>query len=43
VFAAIVGGGQGPGGFAVPNSVVRTELAAAERATHTLVSTRCAA
>jgi len=43
VFAAIVGGGQGPGGFAVPNRVVRTELAAAERATHTLVSTRCAA
>jgi S1-C subfamily serine protease len=43
VFAAIVGGGQGPGGFAVPNAVVRTELAAAERATHTLVSTRCAA
>jgi S1-C subfamily serine protease len=43
VFAAIVGGGQGPGGFAVPNQVVRTELAAGERATHTLVSTRCAA
>jgi S1-C subfamily serine protease len=43
VFAAIVGGGQGAGGFAVPNAVVRTELAAAERATHTLVSARCAA
>jgi S1-C subfamily serine protease len=43
VFAAIVGGGEGSGGFAVPNGVVRTELAAAERATHTLVSTRCAA
>jgi S1-C subfamily serine protease len=43
VFAAIVGGGQGAGGFAVPNAVVRTELATAERAAHTLVSTRCAA
>jgi S1-C subfamily serine protease len=43
VFAAIVGGGQAPGGFAVPDQVVRSELAGAERATHKLVSTRCAA
>jgi hypothetical protein len=43
VFAAIVGGGQAPGGFAVPDHVVRKELASAEHATHRLVSTRCAA
>jgi S1-C subfamily serine protease len=43
VFAAIVGGGQSPGGFAVPAQVVRRELASAEHATHRLVSTRCAA
>jgi S1-C subfamily serine protease len=42
VFAAIVGGSQA-GGFAVPNGVVRHELAGGEHATHTLVSTRCAA
>jgi S1-C subfamily serine protease len=43
VFAAIVSGGQGPGGFAVPDQVVRSELASGEHATHRLVSTRCAA
>jgi S1-C subfamily serine protease len=41
VFASIVGGTQ-KGGFAVPDGIVRKELAAGERATHTLISTRCA-
>lgn len=42
VFAAIVGGTQ-KGGFAVPDEIVRRELASGERATHALISTRCAA
>jgi S1-C subfamily serine protease len=42
VFAAIVGGTQ-KGGFAVPDEIVRRELSDGERATRTLVSTRCAA
>jgi S1-C subfamily serine protease len=42
VFAAVTGGG-GEGGFAVPNSVVRAELARAAGATHEIVTNRCAA
>jgi S1-C subfamily serine protease len=42
VFAAIVGGTQ-KGGFAVPDGIVRDQLAVGERATHTLITTRCAA
>jgi S1-C subfamily serine protease len=42
VFAAITGG-AGQGGFAIPNTLVRTELAAAQRARHGIVTNRCAA
>jgi hypothetical protein len=42
LFAAVVGGTQ-KGGFAVPDEIVRRELALGERAAHTLISTRCAA
>jgi S1-C subfamily serine protease len=42
VFAAITGG-PGNGGFAVPDSVVRSDLAVAERARHSIVVNRCAA
>jgi S1-C subfamily serine protease len=43
VFAAITGGSPGHGGFAIPNSIVRSELAAAESAQRALVVNRCAA
>jgi S1-C subfamily serine protease len=42
VFAAIAGG-PGHGGFAVPNSVVRSELATAAAARYGIVTNRCAA
>ncbi len=42
VFAAITGG-PGHGGFAIPNALVRTELAAAQTARHAIVTNRCAA
>jgi S1-C subfamily serine protease len=42
VFAALTGGGP-PGGFAVPNSIVRRELAAGERAAQSITVNRCAA
>ena len=42
VFASITGG-AGHGGFAVPDSIVRSELAAAEAAHQPIVSNRCAA
>jgi S1-C subfamily serine protease len=42
VFAALTGGGPA-GGFAVPNSIVRRELAAGERASRSIIVNRCAA
>jgi S1-C subfamily serine protease len=42
VFAAITGGGP-RGGFAVPNSIVRHDLATGERATRAIVVNRCSA
>jgi S1-C subfamily serine protease len=42
VFASITGG-AGHGGFAVPDPIVRSELAAAEAAHQPIVSNRCAA
>jgi S1-C subfamily serine protease len=42
VFAALTGGGPA-GGFAVPNSIVRRELAVGERASQSIIINRCAA
>jgi hypothetical protein len=42
VFAAITGSPSGNGGFAVPNSLVRAELAAARSRTHAVPTGACA-
>jgi hypothetical protein len=42
VFAAIVGGSNGEGGFAVPNALVRDELAAGAARQGTVSTQGCA-
>jgi S1-C subfamily serine protease len=42
VFAAITGNGAGHGGFAVPNSVIRQEIAVARGRTHAVATGPCA-